>query len=91
MGNVTYFFFFFGSDTDTLCSIGCESAYVVQDTVTAMWFRGKDISIALGFATSAGGLGEIVSFGLLAQMVEWFDSYVIVFWFGTYRIFIEIS
>ena len=38
---------------------------VVQDTVTAEWFRGRDISIAMGLATSASGM---VRFFLLVSV-----------------------
>eukprot|EP01114_Cavostelium_apophysatum_P017357 TRINITY_DN5142_c0_g1_i2.p1 TRINITY_DN5142_c0_g1~~TRINITY_DN5142_c0_g1_i2.p1 ORF type:complete len:464 (-),score=100.94 TRINITY_DN5142_c0_g1_i2:765-2156(-) len=48
--------------------LGSESSYVAQDTITAIWFNGKELSMAMGFVGSAGRLGEFFTYYFLPQI-----------------------
>jgi len=73
-----------------LFGVGAESAYVAQDTITAMWFQGKELAMAMGLVGSAGRIGEFFSYAFLAQISTMLGSYRWGFWIACGLCFISL-
>jgi len=63
--------------------LGAESSYVAQDTITAMWFQGKELAMAMGVVGSAGRLGEFFSYLVLPILTQEMKNYVYGFWIAS--------
>ncbi|XP_075891688.1 lysosomal dipeptide transporter MFSD1-like [Nelusetta ayraudi] len=50
--------------------LGCESLDVVQDRITAFWFKGKELSLAFGLTLGFSRLGSVLNFFITMRFEE---------------------
>jgi nitrate/nitrite transporter NarK len=65
-----------------LFGVGGESLSVAQSRITAKWFKGKELALALGMNLAMGRLGSVLNDLLSPHLAEEFNIHAAI-WFGT--------